>query len=132
MRKESSFSISAFFSLFERMVGREYERLLALENPVSFSVDRLGEAALSAYVGNNVVKINSRTDHFGVLLGGCELPFENGARQILSICMVVVLISLNMGCCATPNDMVFRVCIWKMDFCARSICRLRSRCLSPA
>ena len=55
--------------LFDRMVGKEYERLLALENPVSFSVDALGEPSLGAYVGNNVVKINSRTDHFGVLLG---------------------------------------------------------------
>jgi capsular polysaccharide export protein len=62
--------------LFERLVGKEYYRLLALENPVSFSVDRLGEAALSEYVGNNVVKINSRTDYFGVLLGGNELPFR--------------------------------------------------------
>jgi capsular polysaccharide export protein len=77
MRKEIVFLYQRLLlPLFDRLVGKEYERLLALENPVSFSVDRLGEPSLRAYVGNNVVKVNSRTDHFGVLLGGHEQPFR--------------------------------------------------------
>jgi capsular polysaccharide export protein len=64
-----------FLPLFDRMVGREFERLLGVQNPTSFSVDQLGAPSLTTYVGNNVVKVNSRTDHFGVLLGGAEIPF---------------------------------------------------------
>ena len=66
-----------FLLLFARFFGTAYEQLLREENPADFSLEELNARSGASYVGNNVVKVNSRTDHFGVLLGGHELPFRN-------------------------------------------------------
>ena len=65
-----------FLVLFARFFGPAYEKLLRQENPADFSLEELNALSGARYVGNNVVKINSRTDHFGVLLAGNELSFQ--------------------------------------------------------
>ena len=65
-----------FLVLFARFFWATYERLLRHENPAGFSLEELGERLGASYVGNNVVKVNSRTDYFDVLLGGASIPFQ--------------------------------------------------------
>ena len=65
-----------FLVLFSRFFLKKYEFLLKQKNPNDFSITEIAQSQSLKYIGNNVIRINSCTDYFPILLGGSPLPFR--------------------------------------------------------
>ncbi|MFC1467902.1 capsule biosynthesis protein [Verrucomicrobiota bacterium] len=62
---------------YAKLFATSFERLLRTDTNGDFCVKQIFEGAGGAYVGNNVIEINSRPENFTVLLNGKKARFRD-------------------------------------------------------